>query len=114
MMPAEQSPEQTPPPVVAAPEPVTPPPPPPRQYRWYHKATAVLFITLCLDIGLILLIGPWTDYWENFAAYVSLHAAAWRPYVDNLYARGGISGLGVVNLYISLGEVFGLRRFSRH
>jgi len=26
--------------------------------------------------------------------------------------RGAISGLGVVNLYISLGEVFRLRRFS--
>jgi hypothetical protein len=29
-----------------------------------------------------------------------------------MYVRGAISGLGVVNLYISLGEVFRLRRFS--
>jgi hypothetical protein len=27
--------------------------------------------------------------------------------------RGAISGVGVVNLYISLGEVFRLRRFSK-
>jgi hypothetical protein len=71
---------------------------------------AVLFITFCLDIGLFLLISPWTDAWDNFAAYTR----ALRPYCDNLYFRGAISGLGVINLYISLGEVFGLRRFSRH
>jgi hypothetical protein len=107
MMPTEPPPERLPSP--PAEEPATPdlPPPAPR-YRWYHKVAAVLFITLCLDIGLFLLIGPWTEYWDNFAAFVR----AWRPYLDNMYVRGAISGLGMVNLYISLGEVFRLRRFS--
>ena len=90
-------------------EEVRPPEPPPApRYHWYHKLSAVLFITLCLDIGLFLLIGPWTDYWDNFASFMH----AWRPYLDNMYVRGAISGLGMVNLYISLGEVFRLRRFS--
>lgn len=107
MMPTELPPERTPLPAVSA-EPAAPQPPPAPRYRWYHKVSAVLFITLCLDLGLFLLIFPWTDYWENFAAFVR----AWRPYLDNMYVRGAISGVGVVNLYISLGEVFGLRRFS--
>ena len=107
MMPTEPSPERIPLPPVAE-EPQVPEEPPAPQYRWYHKVSAVLFITLCLDIGLFLLICPWTDYWDNFAAFVRV----WRPYLDNMYVRGGISGLGVVNLYISLGEVFRLRRFS--
>ena len=50
-------------------------PEPPAGYRWYHKMSAVLFITFCLDIGLFLLIFPWTDYWESFAALVQ----HWRP-----------------------------------
>ena len=109
MIPTEPSPEGTPlPPAVA--EPVAPEPPPAPRYRWYHKAGAVLFITFCLDIGLFLLIFPWTDYWDNFASFVR----AWRPYLDNMYVRGAISGLGVINLYISLVEVFRLRRFARH
>jgi len=107
MMPSELPPE---PPAVADPAAVDVPPAETRSpYRWYHKAGAVLLITFCLDIGLFLVIFPWTDYWDNFAAFVH----AWAPYVDNLYVRGAISGLGVVNLYISLGEVFGLRRFSK-
>jgi hypothetical protein len=107
MMPTEPPPEGMPWPPLAA-EPAAPEPPPPPHYRWFHKVSAVLFITFCLDIGLFLLIFPWTDYWDNFAAFVR----AWRPYLDNMYVRGAISGLGVLNLYISLGEVFRLRRFS--
>ena len=107
MMPTEPRPEGAPlPPTAEESTPVAQPPAP--QYRWYHKFSAVLLITLCLDIGLFLLICPWTVYWDNFAAFVRV----WRPYLDNMYVRGAISGLGVVNLYISLGEVFRLRRFS--
>ena len=109
MMPTEPRPEGMPLPPVAA-ESAAPEQPPEPQYRWFHKVSAVVFITFCLDIGLFLLIFPWTDYWDNFAAFVR----AWRPYLDNMYVRGAISGLGVVNLYISLGEVFRLRRFSSH
>lgn len=118
MMP-EQPPQEFPQPEfpqsVVAPisPPVEPPVPAAREYRWYHKLGAVLFITFCLDIGLFLLIFPWTDSWDNFGAYVAVHAGALQPYLDNLYARGAISGIGVVNLFISLGEVFRLRRFSR-
>jgi len=80
-------------------------------WRWYHKMSAVLLITFCLEIGIFLAIFPWTEYWDRnyFATLVR-----WRPYWENLYMRGAITGLGVVNLYISLSELFRLRRFSRH
>jgi hypothetical protein len=106
MMPSEPPSEGIPLPPMAQ-EPSTPELPPAPRYRWYHKVFAVLFITLCLDVGLFLVIFPWTDWWDNFAAFVR----AW-PHLDNMYVRGAISGLGMVNLYISLGEVFRLRRFS--
>lgn len=80
-------------------------------YHWYHKMTAVLFVTFCLEIGIFLVIFPWTGYWDNnyFAAYIP----EWHQYWDNMYVRGAVSGLGVVNVYISLIEVFRLRRFAR-
>ena len=77
--------------------------------RWYHKAAAILFVTFCLEVGFFLLIFPWTDNWDKFASF----AARLRPYCDNLYVRGAISGIGIVNLYISLGEMFRLRRFAK-
>ena len=93
----------------AVPAAATPPAVP--VYHWYHKMSAVIFITFCLEIGLFLLIFPWTDYWP--VNYFSTAVRAWSGYWDNMYVRGAISGLGVLNLYISLLEIFRLRRFAR-
>jgi len=82
------------------------------RYRWYHKMSSVLFITLCLEIGIFLVVFPWTPWWDsNFFSNLlpSIH-----DYWDNMYLRGAISGLGFVNLYISLAEALRLRRFAKH
>jgi len=81
------------------------------EYRWYHKMWAVLVITFCLEVGFFLLIFPWTDSWST--NYFSTLIPEWRMRWDNMYLRGAISGLGVVNLYISFIEIFRLRRFAR-
>ncbi|HLK67091.1 MAG TPA: hypothetical protein VKU19_26840 [Bryobacteraceae bacterium] len=87
-------------------------PVPQPEYRWYHKVSAVLFITFCLEVGIFLVMFPWTPYWDG--NYFSFLKPAWHELWDNMYVRGAISGLGVVNLYISLVEVLRLRRFSKH
>jgi hypothetical protein len=73
--------------------------------------SAVLLVTFCLEIGLFLLIFPWTDYWD--VNYFSELIPSWRAYWDNPYVRGTVSGIGLLNLYISLLEIFRLRRFAR-
>ena len=79
-------------------------------YRWYHLMSALLFILFCLEVGLYLLVFPWTDYWEAnfFAALVP----EWHRYWSNAYVRGAVSGVGAFNIYISLAEVVRLRRFA--
>ena len=79
-------------------------------YRWYHKLSAVVLIALCIEIGLFLLVFPWTGYWEH--NYFSSLLPEWRRYWMNLYWRGAISGLGVANLFLAVGETFRLRRFN--
>jgi hypothetical protein len=81
----------------------------------------LLFAIFCMELGFFLLIFPWTDAWfgnrfSTFAAesYWSVTVAAWwRQLWPNAFFRGAVSGLGVVNLYIALAEVFALRRFGR-
>jgi hypothetical protein len=85
--------------------------PVPPAYHWYHKMSAVVFITFCLEIGLFLLIFPWTEYWDG-----NYFSGVWpqlRDYWNNMYVRGAVSGIGVANLYISFVEIFRLRRFAR-
>ena len=84
---------------------------PPPTYHWYQKVSAAVFIAFCLEIGLYLVIVPWTDSWNGY--YFSSLLPQMRTYWDNLYVRGAVSGLGAVNLYISLSEILRLRRFAR-
>ena len=81
------------------------------EYPWYHKMWSFVFITFCLEIGLFLLIFPWTDYWGSnyFSNLLPQMESLW----DNMYLRGAVSGLGVANLYISFVEIFRLKRFAR-
>ena len=85
---------------------------PPPVYRWYHKTAALLFIVFCLEIGVVLLVFPWSEYWDNnfFSNLIPMFRNLW----DNSYVRGAVSGLGVANIVIAFGELFRLRRFSKH
>ena len=109
MMQGEPTQRDTAPATDSMPEPLTMRHP---EFRWYHKMSAVLFATFCLEIGCFLLIFPWTEYWDS--NYFSGVIPGFHQYWDNMYVRGGLSGIGVINLYIALVEMVRLRRFSKH
>jgi hypothetical protein len=108
MMPPDRQPPET---AATAEVRPTPTPAPAPVYHWYHKMSAVVFIIFCLEIGLYLLIYPWTESWEG--NYFSNLLPQFRDYWDNMYVRGAVSGLGVINVYVSLVEIFRLRRFAK-
>ncbi len=75
---------------------------------WYHKLGMVLFIVVCFEVGLFLLLFPWMQYWRNNTI------SSLAPWVHDLwnssFFRGALSGVGLVNLYISIAELIRLRR----
>jgi len=79
----------------------------------------LLFAIFCCELGIFLIVFPWMDGWTTnrfatFSGGESLTAATfagyWRAAWVSPYFRGAVSGLGVVNIYISLLEVFNMRR----
>lgn len=78
-------------------------------YRWYHKAGAVATAVFCFELGVFLLIYPWLDDWTLNAGMIPFWA---RDVWASPWLRGAVSGLGVLNIYISFLEVFRLKRFS--
>lgn len=90
--------------------PVHPEPAPPPAFRWYHKIGAVLFAIFCFELGVFLLIFPWIDFWERnlFATWSPAAQQVWM----NPFFRGAVSGLGLVNIFVSFIEVVRLRRFA--
>ncbi len=78
------------------------------KHAWVHKLGVLLFIIVCFEVGAFLAVFPWTTQWEtNSLANVFPWA---REFWSNSYFRGALSGLGLLNIYISLGEVSHLRR----
>jgi hypothetical protein len=87
-----------------------PGPAPKRQYRWYDKLLGLVGVILLFEMGVFLLVFPWASEWDS--NYFSRLPFWVRDIWISHYFRGAISGLGVVDIYISFVEVFRLRRFS--
>ncbi|HEX3878905.1 MAG TPA: hypothetical protein VHW24_18085 [Bryobacteraceae bacterium] len=81
-----------------------------RLERRPRRGRSLLLVLFCYAIGFILVIFPWTPSWDmNYFATID---PQWRQFWNNLYFRGAISGLGVVNIYIAMLELYRLRRFA--
>ena len=81
------------------------------RHTWYHKLGVFLFIIVCFEVGAFLTVFPWTPQWDSNSV------ANLFPFLRDLwtssYFRGALSGLGLLNIYISLGEVTRLRKSGR-
>jgi hypothetical protein len=63
-----------------------------------------LFVaTLFLWAGFLLILVPWSVFWER--NYFAQSLPVLQALVGNNYLRGAISGLGLVNVYFGLAEL---------
>ncbi len=70
---------------------------------------ALLLVNFCFLLGVTLVAFPWLEWWES--NYFSDFGPWWRRLWLNPYFRGAVSGVGLLDIYISFLEVFRLRRF---
>ena len=74
------------------------------------KITVIVYILICFEVGILLLILPWTQYWEdNFFLYfiTSKLNASWVPtLLTSGYVRGAVTGLGALNILAGLRDIF--------
>lgn len=68
--------------------------------------THILFILFCIEIGILLVILPWTPFWDN-NFFFGLTPQLNGLWLSN-YLRGGVSGVGLVNIWIGIGEAWRL------
>jgi hypothetical protein len=71
----------------------------------------LVFVAFFLEVGLLLLVMPWSAFWEQ-----NYFAVVWPPLqqaMTNNFVRGAVSGIGVLNLYAAFADlmiVFSRRR----
>lgn len=73
--------------------------------------TRLLFAAYFLEAGLILVVAPWSGFWDRnfFAGFLP----SFSQIFASPYARGAVSGVGVVTMLGGLAEIggaFALRR----
>lgn len=63
----------------------------------------LLLVALLLEVGLLLVLIPWSRFWER--NYFGDLLPAVHLLLTNNYVRGAVSGLGLVNIWLGLAEL---------
>jgi hypothetical protein len=82
------------------------PPPaamPSRFELWLQRIALAVYVLICMEMGMILLITPWTSLWLKDSELLA--KAALRSLVLHDFVRGAVSGLGLINLWLGVTEV---------
>lgn len=69
----------------------------------HSKLSRYLFLFYFVEVGVVLVVAPWTIYWDRNLFVEAL------PCVESVLTapviRGAVSGIGVVNLYAAGAEL---------
>ncbi len=67
----------------------------------------LLRVMYFVAVGLVLLVAPWTTFWDR-NVFVESYPLA-EALLTTSIARGGVSGLGILNLGAGLADLSALR-----
>jgi hypothetical protein len=67
--------------------------------------TRLIFIAYFLEVGVVLIVAPWSTFWDRNYFTALIHA---QPVLLSPYVRGAISGVGVVTFVIGLMDLINL------
>ncbi len=87
-----------------------------RRLRLRRRLWAVCFALFAFEIGAFLVVFPWMDSWSfnHLPSLFSSLQANLQAVWDEPFLKAGISGLGIVNIYIALLQIFPLFRSSKN
>ncbi len=87
---------------------VMPPPPKPAGSQiWMHRVWLIVFVLFCLEVGIVLMVGPWTRAWTENSLSTSF--PAFHDFLMNGFVRGAVSGLGLVDFWIGISRAISYR-----
>jgi hypothetical protein len=63
----------------------------------------LVYIAFFLETGLLLVVLPWSSFWSR--NYFVEHWPALASWLVNDFVRGGVTGLGVVNIAAGIADL---------
>ena len=68
--------------------------------RWLQRLWLVVFVLFCLEVGIILIVLPWTRLWTDNALLASFPAI--KEFLSYNFVRGLVSGFGLVDVWMGV------------
>lgn len=66
----------------------------------------LVFVLFFLEVGFVLIVIPWLAFWDR--NYFAQLMPPLQTLMTNNFVRGAVSGLGIVNVVVGLGELLSL------
>jgi hypothetical protein len=86
-------------------------PPQPRKpgkwQLWRGRIFLVIFVLLCLEVGIALTVAPWTPFWTENSLLLNFPQV--REFLTYDFVRGLVSGLGLINIWMAVAEAIRYR-----
>ncbi|HLI64262.1 MAG TPA: hypothetical protein VKV05_12755 [Terriglobales bacterium] len=75
---------------------------PSRWEIWRRRIFLAIVVLFWLEIGIILMVAPWTPFWDNNSLLVGFPSL--REFFMHDFVRGVVSGLGLVDILLAIAE----------
>ena len=86
-------------------------PPVSRAVIWRERLKLVIFVVFCIELGIFLIVYPWTPLWAENSLLLDYPTMAWI--LGTGVARGMVSGLGILDIGIGIWQAIQYRERPR-
>jgi len=69
---------------------------------WLQRTLLVIYVLFCIELGLMLVIIPWTRLWADNS--LLLRWPALQAWLMHGFVRGAVSGLGFIDMWLGILE----------
>lgn len=69
---------------------------------WLQRLFVIVYVVFCIELGLALVLLPWSTWWDS--NYLLAHWPSARHLLQHGFARGAISGLGLLDVWLGISE----------
>jgi len=76
-----------------------------------NLALRILWTLICFELGILLILAPWSGFWES--NFFLQRYPDMIPYLLNPYARGAVSGLGLLDILVAFSLLMPKKKSAR-
>ena len=69
---------------------------------WMQRTFLIIFVLLCIEIGIVLVALPWRPIWSDNALLANYPHL--RTFLRLGFVRGAITGIGLLDIWIGIWE----------